>query len=124
MNYIGTTDHHFIKLQAENKPGSIAKKKLTKLEEKLSKYNNKIINYMDKIKHKLHLVNFYQCYKNDPLKFMQNYLLQQNGLLKIIKNENTSIESNNIPMKNKEAVIEKYIEENTKKQENVESHKD
>lgn len=112
MNYLGSSEHDFARLQSEKKGGT--KKKLSKLEERQKKYNERIANYMGKIKHRLHLFNFYKCYEEDPLKFIQNFLAQQNALLRVFKTENKPATPKDPPMRNVEAVVKKYVEENSK----------
>ena len=69
--------------EPQNKPGisSIYKKKI-------AKYNKKITHYINCLKHSLHKRNFFLCYSEESLKFLQNYLLQQNSLLQSLKDEN------------------------------------
>jgi len=118
MNYLGNSEHDFAKFHTEKKQIGIAKRRLSKLEEKQKKYNERIGNYMSKIRKKLHLLNFYKCYEENPLKFIQNFLGQQNALLKAFKTENTP-QPQDLPMRSIDAGVKKYVEEIAKVEENV-----
>lgn len=52
---------------------------------KIDKYNAKIIKYIEKTKKCLHNKNFFETYADKPLLFIQNFMLQQNTLLNVIK---------------------------------------
>jgi hypothetical protein len=118
MNYLGNSEHDFAKFQADKKQSSIAKRRLSKLEEKKKKYNERIVNYMTKIRKKLHLLNFYKCYEENPLKFIQNFLGQQNALLKVFKIEST-FQPQHLPVRNIEAGVKRFVEETAKIEEDV-----
>ena len=99
MHYLGNSEQDFMYYESEARQMSsvIARKKASKAEEKLKKYNGRISNYIEKVRLRLHRLNFYECYIEDPLKFAQNFLLQQNGLLRMFKDEADTIDSSSSP---------------------------
>lgn len=134
MHYLANSEQEVISRETEvkkaPKEGEIHKKKIVKLEDKIKKYNGKITNYINKLRHRQHIMNFYETYAENPLKFIQNFMLQQNGLIKLLKDEEQiktqaltdDVESSHFYTENKalvEGEIEKYLansEANEKKE--------
>ncbi len=123
MHYLGNNLEQELFVSPESDPRTIARKRASKAEEKLRKYNAKLAGYIEKVKHRLHRVNFYECYAENPLKFIHNFILQQNGLLKMFKEDDSTAELQEAAlgtMKEKvptEEALKKYLAETEKKPE-------
>ncbi len=60
---------------------------------KLTEYDRNINDLIEKLKKHKYKYDFYEAYSKDPIKFINNFLVQQNFLLKIIKEESSVIDS-------------------------------
>ena len=61
--------------------------------QKIHEYESSIGDLLEKIKKHKHKYDFYEAYAQDPVKFINNFLIQQNSLLKIMKDEASILES-------------------------------
>jgi chromatin remodeling complex protein RSC6 len=60
---------------------------------KLQDYDRNVADLMDKLKKHKYKYDFYESYMKDPTKFINNFLIQQNSLLKIMKEESSIIDA-------------------------------
>lgn len=67
--------------------GSIAQKRNLKAEGKLRKYNERLLDCIGSLKHRIYRLNFYQCYAEDPLKFVRSFMFQHSGVLRMLKED-------------------------------------
>jgi len=61
--------------------------------QKISEYESSIADLLEKIKKHKHKYDFYEAYAQDPVKFINNFVMQQNSLLKIMKDEASILEA-------------------------------
>lgn len=114
MHYLGNSEQDLLFSESEaNRMGlGGLRKRASKIEEKLRKYNGKLISYVDKVKQRLHRLKFYECYAENPLRFTQNFIVQQNGLLKMFKEDTDIVQD--------QAASVEMIEEEQKQKQKVE----
>jgi chromatin remodeling complex protein RSC6 len=60
---------------------------------KLQEYDRNISDLMEKFKKHKYKFDFYDMYAKDPIKFINNFMIQQNSLLKIMKEESSIIDA-------------------------------
>jgi len=60
---------------------------------KLAEYDRNINDLTEKLKKHKYKYDFYEAYAKDPIKFINNFHVQQNFLLKIVKEESSIIDS-------------------------------
>ncbi len=60
---------------------------------KISEYDRNIQDLIEKIKKLKYKYDFYEAYGKDPKKFVDNFLQQQNSLLKVMKEESSIIDA-------------------------------
>jgi len=61
--------------------------------QKINEYESSIADLLEKIKKHKHKHDFFDAYAQDPTKFIHNFLIQQNSLLKIMKDEGSILEA-------------------------------
>ncbi len=117
MHYLGNSDQEFVHREPEAKEGgSIARKKASKSEEKIRKYNARLANYIDKVRHSLHRLKFFECYSEAPLRFIQNFMRQQSGLVRLMGDDDPAVPEGpgavtaaNTSAEGMERAVEKYL---------------
>jgi SWI/SNF-related matrix-associated actin-dependent regulator of chromatin subfamily D len=60
---------------------------------KLQDYDRNETDLIEKLKKHKYKYDFYEMYTKDPVKFINNFLIQQNALLKIMKDESSIIDA-------------------------------
>ncbi len=60
---------------------------------KISEYDRSITELVEKLKKHKYKYDFFDSYSKDPCKFINNFLIQQNALLKIMKDESSIIDA-------------------------------
>lgn len=60
---------------------------------KIGEYDRNISELIEKLKKHKYKYDFYDSYSKDPCKFTNNFLIQQNSLLKIMKEESSIIDA-------------------------------
>lgn len=60
---------------------------------KLQDYDRNVTDLIEKLKKHKYKYDFYEMYAKDPTKFINNFLIQQNALLKIMKEESSVIDA-------------------------------
>ena len=88
----------------------------------IDKKMNTMINILNKHKYRY---EFYEAYSKDPIKFINNFVIQQNELIKIL-DENSIIESRNDYTssqycKEYEEIIRQYVDKSLKKNQNLQN---
>lgn len=59
---------------------------------KIQEYDRNANDLIEKLKKHKYKYDFYESFSNDPIKFINNFLIQQNSLLKIMKEESSIID--------------------------------
>jgi SWI/SNF-related matrix-associated actin-dependent regulator of chromatin subfamily D len=60
---------------------------------KIQDYDRNVTDLIEKLKKHKYKYDFYEMYAKDPTKFINNFLIQQNALLKIMKDESSVIDA-------------------------------
>jgi chromatin remodeling complex protein RSC6 len=60
---------------------------------KVQEYDRNVADLMEKFKKHKYKYDFYEMYAKDPIKFINNFIIQQNSLLKIMKEESSIIDT-------------------------------
>lgn len=83
----------FQKNESQQKMEKNQQTKTEKFYHKISEYDREISDMIEKLKKHKYKYDFYEAFSKDPVKFVNNFLVQQNSLLKIMKDESSIIES-------------------------------
>jgi chromatin remodeling complex protein RSC6 len=77
----------------ENQKNEKSQTETEKFYNKLQDYDRNINELMEKLKKHKYKFDFYDAFAKDPTRFINNFLIQQNSLLKIMKEESSIIDA-------------------------------
>lgn len=77
----------------EQKTDKNVHNKSEKFYAKISDIDREITDLLDKLKKHKYKYDYYDAYSKDPIKFINNFKIQQNSLLKIMKDESSIIDT-------------------------------
>lgn len=106
--------------KSENQKNEKSLSETEKFYNKIQDYDRNINELMEKLKKHKYKYDFFESYSKDPIKFTQNFLIQQNALLKIMKEESSIIDArwdyNSAQYyKDYEDILREYVENYLKK---------